>query len=61
VRYGEHQAIVEIHALAVIEGRLPRRAAQLALDWAELHQAELLENWGLCREKKLPKQIAPLQ
>jgi hypothetical protein len=28
-----------------MEGNLPRRATQLVLDWTELHQAELLEDW----------------
>jgi hypothetical protein len=28
---------------------------------AELHQAELLEDWQLCMNKQQPKQIAPLQ
>jgi hypothetical protein len=31
------------------------------LDWAELHQQELLEDWRLCMEKKQPKQIKPLK
>ena len=31
------------------------------LDWAELHQAELLEDWQLCMDKQQPRQIAPLQ
>jgi hypothetical protein len=59
--YGEHKAIVAIEQLTVTEGRLPRRAQQLVLDWAELHQQELLEDWRLCMAKEQPKQIAPLQ
>lgn len=42
--YGEHEALIDIRGLSVLEGRLPRRALQLVLDWAELHQAELLAN-----------------
>jgi hypothetical protein len=31
------------------------------LDWAELHQQELLEDWRLCMEKQQPKAIEPLK
>jgi hypothetical protein len=40
--YGEFKAIVDIQSLAIRESDLPRRAAQLVLDWTELHQRELL-------------------
>jgi hypothetical protein len=36
--YGEFKAAVDIRSLMISEGNLPRRAAQLVLDWAELHQ-----------------------
>lgn len=61
VSYGEHKAIVDIRRLEVTEGTLPRRARELALDWAELHQAELLDDWELCQQKLNPKSIAPLE
>ncbi len=59
--YGEYEAVIGIRDLQVIEGELPRRALNLVLDWAELHQAELLEDWELCRAKQQPKPIAPLE
>jgi hypothetical protein len=59
--YGGCKATVDIKELTVIEGNLPRRAQQLILDWAELHQEELLEDWQLCMAKQQPHQIAPLQ
>ncbi len=34
--YGEFQATIDIEELRVREGRLPRRALELVLDWAEL-------------------------
>jgi hypothetical protein len=43
------------------EGKLPRRALSLVLDWAELHQPELLTNWQLCRDMQQPKPITPLE
>ncbi|MDD4959855.1 MAG: DUF4160 domain-containing protein [Gallionella sp.] len=53
--------MIEIKALKIIEGELPRRAAQLVLDWAELHQAELLADWDLCQNNRHPEAIAPLK
>jgi Domain of unknown function (DUF4160) len=44
-----------------MEGRLPRRALSLVLEWAELHQSELLEDWDLCQAFKQPEQISPLE
>jgi hypothetical protein len=60
-QYGDAKAIVDIARLEVIEGELPRRARQLVLDWAELHQAELLRNWDLCLRHEAPVAIAPLR
>lgn len=59
--YGEFKAIVNIQDLSITEGSLPRRAQQLVLEWAELHQDELMLDWQLCQAKEQPKQIAPLQ
>ena len=59
-RYGEFEATIDIASLTVIEGELPRRALALVGDWGALHQAELLENWRLCREKAPPGKIEPL-
>ena len=60
-KYTEDQAVIDIHRLSVIEGYLPRRALGLVLDWAELHQTELLADWDLCRAQQHPLKIAPLE
>ena len=39
--YGAHEAKIGIETLELIEGKLPRRALGLVLDWAELHRQEL--------------------
>jgi hypothetical protein len=59
--YGEFKASIDIRLLTISEGNLPQRAAELVLDWAELHPRELLEDWDLCRKKKHPKPIEPLK
>lgn len=59
--YGEFKATVNIRSLSIGEGSLPRRATQLVLDWTELNQAALLEDWDLCQTKQQPKPITPLK
>ena len=44
--YREHEAKIGIETLELIEGKLPRRALGLVLDWAELHRQELRDNWS---------------
>lgn len=61
IQYGEFAAVVDIRTLELIDGKLPRRAMELVLDWAELHQTELLEDWRLCEVHMPPRQIEPLQ
>ena len=38
VEYAEFKATVDIVELRISGGKLPRRAQELVLDWAELHQ-----------------------
>ena len=59
-QYGEFKASIDIGSLRVINGKLPHRALELVLDWAELHQKDLLENWNLCQQHQTPRSIAPL-
>ncbi len=58
--YGDSEVAISIEQLEVLVGTLPRRALVLVLDWAALHQRELMEDWELCRSKEHPKKIAPL-
>lgn len=60
-KYGEHNAVIDIQKLEVMDGILPNRAKKLVLEWAELHQSELLANWDLCRAEQQPNKIAPLE
>jgi hypothetical protein len=59
--YAEHEALVDIRTLEVIEGRLPKRALSLTIEWAIEHREELMEDWSLCQAKQLPRRIAPLE
>jgi hypothetical protein len=60
-QYGEYEVVVAIESLMVLEGSFPRRALGLVIEWAELHKVELLADWELCRDKKQPQKIAPLE
>jgi len=61
VQYAEFKAVIDIGRLELTEGKLPRRAQNLVLDWAELHQAELFKDWDLCQSLQHPMPIAPLE
>lgn len=59
--YGENEAVIIIESLETLEGALPKRALGLVREWAELHKDELMADWELCRAKKQPAKIAPLE
>lgn len=61
VTYGDFMATIDIHKMTLLGGALPRRALSMVLDWTELHQEELLENWQLCASMQHPKPISPLE
>jgi len=47
--------------MSVIEGRLPPRALGLTMEWAAMHQAELLEDWERMTNMEPLSKIAPLE
>ena len=59
--YAGDEASVDIEAVAVIAGGLPPRATRLVRDWADQHQAQLLENWDLARRHQALHPIDPLR
>lgn len=61
VRYSEQKAVVMIETLALLEGRLSPRVLGMVVEWAALHQSELLNNWRLAREQQPLAPIAPLE
>lgn len=61
VRYGSQKAILSIDGLALLRGRLSRRALRLATEWGALHQEELAENWQLARQQAPLNQVEPLE
>ena len=43
--YAEFAAQISIIGLGIIEGYLPPKALALVVEWASMHQDELMENW----------------
>jgi hypothetical protein len=58
--YGGNVMIVAIETLGVIAGRLPPRATGMVLEWASVHQDELLKNWALALQMEPLGRIDPL-
>lgn len=59
-RYGEHEALLSIESLDVIEGEVPGRALAMVLEWASLHRSELRTNWERARRGLPLEAIEPL-
>ena len=59
--YGEHEVLIDINHLSAFAGSLPPRALGLVIEWATLHQEELLNDWVLARDSQPPNRIDPLQ
>ncbi|MCL1468563.1 DUF4160 domain-containing protein [Argonema galeatum] len=49
IRYGQQKAIIAIQTLSALEGELSPRVLGIVVEWASLHQTELLGNWERAR------------
>lgn len=58
--YGDYEVSVEIES-GIVTGRFPRRALSAVLEWAEINQEALLEDWRLAEQEKPLKKVAPLE
>ena len=59
--YAGDVAKIAIDTLQIIDGSLPKRALALVIDWASIHQQELLEAFARAAALQAPGQIAPLE
>ena len=59
--YGKHEAQIGIEPITVLRGRLPRRAESMVIEWAALHQRELMINWQRLYNDQPAQKIAPLE
>jgi hypothetical protein len=58
--YGDDEIVVAISPIAITDGDAPARVKSLVLEWAALHQQELLDNWNRCQLPVAPNTIDPL-
>jgi len=60
-QYAGHEAQVGIEPIAILDGALPIRATSMVLEWAALHQRELIENWRRLHNAQPVERIKPLE
>ncbi|NQT11200.1 MAG: DUF4160 domain-containing protein [Planctomycetes bacterium] len=58
--YNDTEAEVGFNPIALLRGKLPRRALGMVMEWTAVHQQELLDNWELLRSDQTPRKIDPL-
>ncbi|PSB26114.1 transcriptional regulator [filamentous cyanobacterium Phorm 46] len=61
VRYNQQKAIIDIETLSILEGKLSPRILGLVIEWAAIHQTELMQNWQLARVESPLEPITPLE
>ena len=59
-KYGEYEILVHIKS-GVVDGKFPKRALKSVMEWTELYQEELMEDWKLAEQHETLKTIAPLE
>lgn len=58
--YEGRNAVFDIHTLQMTGGTLPPRVHGFIVEWASLHQQELVAAWNEVRAGRTPARIAPL-
>lgn len=58
--YNEYEATFDIATLSKINGNLPSRVLGFVVEWAALHQEELMKNWESLNKTGSFHKIAPL-
>lgn len=59
-KYGDFEITIEISS-GIINGKFPKRALNLVMEWYEMHKDELLENWNSLISTGEFKKISPLE
>ena len=58
--YGNEEMQIGILPIKILEGDAPKRVKSMVLEWAALHQTELLADWERCHNSQAPLPIEPL-
>ena len=59
-KYGDYEVMITIKD-GIIDGKFPKRALKLVLEWLERHKDELMENWTRAQSGKELMLIEPLE
>lgn len=59
--YGEEEILIELQNLKILKGYLSPRALGLVMEWAAMHQNELLHAWEQALNYQIPDKIEPLK
>ncbi len=59
--YSGQEAQIGVEPIALLAGNLPSRATSMVLEWAAIHQRELLQNWERLRAGRQAEGIRPLE
>ena len=59
--YDSDIGLIDIRNLSVFSGQLPPRVRGLVIEWAALHQEELIADWERARAQQELLKIAPLE
>jgi hypothetical protein len=59
--YGGEEALIEIGTLSVFAGHLAPRALGIAIEWATVHQEELMRDWERAQRRQGLERIEPLK
>lgn len=59
--YGNQEIQVGINPITILQGRLPRRAESMVIEWAALYQNELMVNWESLQGNQSANRIPPLE
>ncbi|HNT76456.1 MAG TPA: DUF4160 domain-containing protein [Anaerolineae bacterium] len=59
--YAGREVQIGIDPIQILEGKLPHRAISMVIEWAALHQRELLNNWERLRRDQQAVKIEPLE
>jgi len=59
--YQDQAAVFAVDTVESLGGSLPRAQQRLVEAWAEIHRAELQQDWELLQSGQLPLKIDPLR
>jgi len=59
--YADEEALIDIRSLSLFAGRLSPRTLGLVIEWANLHQQELLDDWHRAQAQEPLERIEPLR